>query len=251
MLGTAAVSTIGGIIGGNKAAKTQKQAIQLQRDQLNFDKQRYNDYQTKYSGINDLVISEAQEGVTADLGRASSEASADTATAFKNAQTALDNQNQRMGINPNSGRADSSNRQLALGQAVATAGNVTHARNTERKTASDQTWDRRYAVYGSGINLVNNAANSVSNSTSNLANSYNNQAASDSATSNQALGLGASLGIQALSNYMTPKTTTVPVDQVNSTTKGLKVNGTTVSNGILHDNLASVQPNNNSGSFLG
>lgn len=252
MVGIAGVSAIGGLFGNKSAKKLQKQSIQLQRDKLNFDQKRYDDYQKQYAGINDLVISEAQQGVTADLGRASSEASADTATAFKNAQTALDNQNQRMGINPNSGRADSNNRQLALSQAIATAGNVTNSRNNERKTASDQTWNRRYAVYGSGINLVNNAANSVNNSTNALAETYNSQAASEGAAANQALGLGASLGIQALSNYMTPKTTTIPVNQIDSTTKGLKLNGTDVSSGIIYDNISSVQPKSNTNStFLG
>lgn len=257
MVGAAAVTVIGGIFGSNKAAKTQAQAIRLQRDQLNFNKKRYEDYQNQYGSINDLVVNDAIKGVSADLGRASGEANADTATAFQNAQTALDNQNQRMGINPNSGRAEASNRKLALGQAVATAGNVTNARNTERKNASDQTWNRRYSVYGSGLNLVTNAANSMNNSSNNLSNTLSNQAARQQDAANEALGLGASLGIQALQGYKdnnnaNKSTITIPTDQIESSTKGLKLFGTDVSSGILQDNISSVQPPNNiNNSFLG
>ncbi|WP_151721068.1 hypothetical protein [Acinetobacter ursingii] len=250
-VGIGAVTAIGGIMGSNKAAKTQKQAIALQRDQLNFNKQRYEDYQNQYGGIIDLVVKGAEEGVDPNLGQVTSEASADTATAFKNAQTALDNQNQRLGINPNSGRADSSNRQLSLSQAIATAGNVTNARNTERKSAADQTWNRRFGVYQQGNSLINGAANTVSNSASSLASTTSSNANSQSQLANQAIAGGLSSITQGLlSNMNTNKTTTVPIDNIESSTKGLKVNGTSVGSGVLFDETRGIAPYANQNSFL-
>lgn len=256
MVGAAAISTIGGLVGGKSAKKLQKEALELERQNLAFNQQRYNDYQSKYGGLIDLVIGQAEKGVDADLGRVTSEASADTATAFANSKQALDNQNQRMGINPNSGRADSNNRQLALGQAVATAGNVTNARNKERQYAEDATWDRRFGVYQQGNSLITGAANNVSNSMSNMANNTANNANSQSQAANSAISNGASLAIQGMlnnPNLFSKSKTSVPVSNIDSATKGMKVNGTQVGNGVIYDSISSVRPQQpaNNGSFLG
>lgn len=255
MVGAAAISTMGGIFGGKSAKKLQKEALELERQNLAFNKKRYEDYQNKYGGLIDLVVGQAEKGVDADLGRVTSEASADTATAFANSKQALDNQNQRMGINPNSGRADSNNRQLALGQAVATAGNVTNARNTERKYASDTTWNRRAMVYQQGNSLITGAAGDVSNGMSNMANNTANNANSQSQAANSALSNGASLAIQGLlnnPNIFGKSKTNVPISNMESATKGMKVNGTQVGNGVIYDGISSVRPQQpNNGSFLG
>lgn len=258
-VGVGAVSAIGGLIGNNSAKKAQKEANRIARDTLNFNKQRYNDYNKQYGGLIDLVVSDAEKGVQADLGGVTSEANADTATAFDNAKQALDNQNQRLGINPNSGRAESSNRQLALNQAVATAGNVTNARNNERQFANDATWNRRYGVYQQGNAMLNGAAASVDNSMSNLSNSYANSAANQSNMANQAIAGGISSITQgllgnpgAIKNLWGGKTETVPLSTIDTATKGMKVNGTEVGSGVMYDNIASVRPKNtNNGSFLG
>ncbi len=258
-VGVGAISAIGGMIGNNSAKKAQKEANRIARDTLNFNKQRYNDYNQQYGGLIDMVVSDAEKGVQADLGGVTSEANADTATAFDNAKQALDNQNQRLGINPNSGRAESSNRQLALNQAVATAGNVTNARNNERQFANDATWNRRYGVYQQGNAMLNGAAASVDNSMSNLSNSYANSAASQSNMANQAIAGGISsitqglLGNQdAIKNLWGGKTETVPLSTIDTATKGMKVNGTEVGSGVMYDNIASVRPKTtNNDSFLG
>ncbi len=252
-IGAAGLSTLGGIVSGNKANKLTKQALELQRQQFAFDQQRYQDYQNQYGGIIDLVVKEAEDGVDPNLGQVSSEASANTATAFKNAQNALNNQNQRLGINPNSGRADSSNRQLALSQAIATAGNVTNARNTERKNANEQTWNRRLAVYQQGNSLINGAANNVSNTGSSISNTLANSGNQQSTTANQALAGGLSLATQGLlSQYATntPQTTTVPISNIEDSTKGLKVSGTNVSSGIIFDDTKGISSLLNNNSYL-
>lgn len=257
-VGVGAVSAIGGLFGSSSAKKAQKEANRIARDTLNFNKQRYEDYQNQYGGLIDMVISDAEKGVQADLGRVTSEAGADTATAFASAKQALDNQNQRMGINPNSGRAESSERQFSLNQAVATAGNVTNARNTERQAASDDTWNRRYGVYQQGNAMLNGAAASVDSSMSSLSNSYANSAANQSNMANQAIAGGISSITQgllgnpgAIKSLWGGATTTQPVSTIDTATKGMKVAGTDVGSGVMYDNIASVRPKTNNGSFLG
>lgn len=260
-VGVGAISTVGGLFGSSSAKKAQKEANQIARDTLNFNKQRYEEYKTQYGGINDLVISGAEKGVQADLGGVSSLANADTATAFANAQQALNNQNQRMGINPNSGRAESNNRQLALNQATATSGNITSARNKERQYANDTTWNRRYGVYQQGNSLINGAASQVNGSMSDLSNSYSNSANAQSNMANQAIGGGISSitqGILGNKNAMNSikglwggGTTTAPLSNLGTATKGMKMNGTDIGSGVLYDNISSVQQKQNNGSFLG
>ena len=256
MVGAAAISAIGGLAGNRSAKKLQKEALALQRDELNFSKQRYQDYQSQYGGLADLVVSEAEKGVTADLGRVTSEANVDTATAYSNAKQALDNQNQRLGVNPNSGRAESSNRQLALNQALATAGNVTNARNKEHQYANEATWNRRYGVYQQSNSLITGAANNVSNSMSNMSNNMSNSANTQSQAANAGLASAASLAMQGYLNYQNQQKqpTTVPVSNIDSSMKGMKLAGTDVSSGIIYDNISSVRPPQqtvNNGSFLG
>lgn len=257
-VGVGAMSTIGGLFGSSSAKKAQKEANRINRDTLNFNKQRYNDYQEQYGGLIDMVVGDAQKGVQADLGRATSEAGADTATAFANVKQALDNQNQRMGINPNSGRAESSNRQTALSQAVATAGNVTNARNKERQFADETTWNRRYGVYQQGNAMLNGAAASMNQSMSSLADSYNTSATNQSNMANQAIAGGISTITQgllanpnAIKNLWGGQTTTQPISTIDTATKGMKVSGTDVGSGVMYDNIASVRPKTNNGSFLG
>lgn len=257
-VGVGVVSTIGGMFGSNKAAKAQREATRVEREKLEFNKQRYDDYNAQYGDLIDRVVADADKGVDPDLGRVTSEANADTATAFVNAKQALDNQNQRMGINPNSGRAESNDRQFALNQAVATAGNVTNARNKERQFADETTWNRRYGVYQQGNAMLNGAAASVENSMSNLSNSYANSAANQSNMANQAIAGGVSSITQgllanpnAIKSLWGGATTTVPVSNIDSVTKGMKVSGTEVGSGVMYDNIASVRPKTNNGSFLG
>lgn len=251
-VGVGVISAVGGIAGNRSARKTQKEALELERQKFEYAQKVREQYQQQYGGLIDLVVADAEKGVNPDLGRVTADASADTATSFKNAQTALDNQQQRMGINPNSGRAESSNRQLALNQAVATAGNVTNARNTERKNASDQTWNRRFGVYQVGTNLLSGAQTAVTNSMSSLANTLSSNASQQSQSSNQALAGGLSSitqGVLGQLNQSSPKTTVIPVSDIGDATQGLKVNGTNVSSGVLFDDTKGLTPAM-SGSFL-
>lgn len=170
-------SLLGGLSSSKSSKKAQKEANAIARETLNFNKQRYNDYKTMYGGLEQQLVNDANKGVVADLGGVTSRATADVATQFANQQDALMRANQRMGINPNSGRAEANARKLGLAQSLATAGNITTNREAERRNAAQQTWDRRAYVNNLGINQMNMAANGVDNANNQLMNNYNNTAA--------------------------------------------------------------------------
>ena len=56
-VGVGAMSAVSGIFGSKSAKKAQKEANAIARDTLNFQKQRYNDYNKQYGGLIDLVVS--------------------------------------------------------------------------------------------------------------------------------------------------------------------------------------------------
>lgn len=175
--GATVVAGIGSsVISSNKAAKSQKQQMQLQRDQLDFAKQRYNQAQTLYGGLQQQVVDDAMEGVDPDLQGVSDRAAADIASQFRGANRGLMRNNQRLGINPNSGQFQSQMRQNMLSEALAKAGGISRAREAERNNAEQQTFNRRFDVAQIGINQMNSTASNVGNSSSNLAASYGDQA---------------------------------------------------------------------------
>ena len=78
-----------------------------------------------YGGLEQQLVNDANKGVVADLGGVTARAIGDTATQFKTNKAAQLRAQQRMGINPNSGRAESMARQSGIAQALGTAGNIT------------------------------------------------------------------------------------------------------------------------------
>lgn len=192
-VGIGAASTIGGLLGNKSAKKQQKQAIELQRQGLAFAQQQYADNQALYGGLNKDVVAQAQEGVQADLGGVSSRAAADVAQQYSGLGATLQRNQQRMGINPNSGQAQSAARQMGLSQALASAGGITRAREAERTNAEEQTWGRKFNVYQTGLGQINNSSQAVTNANNGLANSYAQQASNEANAAGGALGGGLSL----------------------------------------------------------
>lgn len=210
-------SLVSGILGSNKAAKAQKQAIALQRDTLDFNKKKYADNQALYGDLNKQMVDDAKKGVTADLQGVSDRASNDVATQFQNTADANLREQQRMGINPNSGRAESTMQKTALAQALATAGNVTRARESERVNADNQTYARRAAVYQAGMGQLNNDSNQINSASQNLSSGYQNQANQENANAASAFSTAVGLGLKAYDNYNSPATApTVPTGSLGS-----------------------------------
>lgn len=193
------MSLLGGLSSSRSSKKAQKEANAIARETLNFNKQRYNDYKTMYGGLEQQLVNDANKGVIADLGGVTSRATGDVATQFTNAEEAQRRSQQRMGINPNSGRADSMGRQMGLSKALAMAGNITTNREAERRNAEQQTWDRRAHVNNLGINQMNNAFNGVNSANTQLMNNYNNTAAQKAQQAGSFFGAAGAIGGQYLS----------------------------------------------------
>lgn len=204
------LSLAGGLAGSKSSKKAQKEANAIARETLNFNKQRYNDYKTMYGGLEQQLVNDANKGVIADLGGVTSRATGDVATQFTNAEATQRRQQQRLGINPNSGRAESMGRQMGLSKALATAGNITTNREAERRNAEQQTWDRRAYVNNLGINQMNMAANGVDNANNQLMNNYNNTAAQKAQQAGAFFGAAGAIGGQYLNGLSAAKTGTSP-----------------------------------------
>ena len=204
------MSLLGGLSSSKSSKKAQKEANAIARETLNFNKQRYNDYKTMYGGLEQQLVNDANKGVIADLGGVTSRAIGDTATQFKNQQAAQLRAQQRMGINPNSGRAESMARQSGIAQALGTAGNITTNREAERRNAEQQTWDRRAHVNNLGINQMNMSANDVNSANTQLMNNYNNTAAQKAQQAGAFFGAAGGIAGQYLGGLSAAKTGTSP-----------------------------------------
>ncbi len=176
-VGGSVLSAVGGIASSKSSKKTAKQALALQREQFEFNKKRYNDYKTMYGGLEQMQVDAANKGVVADLGGVTSRAVGDVATQFTNAEEAQRRSQQRMGINPNSGRADAMGRQMGLSKALAMAGNITTNREGERRNAEQQTWNRRDSVNRMGIAQMNGSLSDMNQSSNGMVSSLNQQSA--------------------------------------------------------------------------
>jgi len=197
-VGIGAVNAIGGIMGSRSAKKQQREALKLQREQLQFQKDRYNRAVGIYDGLERKVAEQAMEGVRADLGGVSDRAAGDIALQFQGANEAALRDQQRMGINPNSGRAESQMRRSRLTQALATAGGITAAREGERRNAEQQTWDRRFSTSQVGVNQMNGTASNVSNSMNGMASTMMGIADQEQAAASGLLVGGATVAANAL-----------------------------------------------------
>ena len=207
-------SLLGGLISSRSSKKSAKQALALQREQFEFNKKRYNDYKTMYGGLEQMQVDAANKGVVADLGGVTSRAVGDVATQFTNAEEAQRRSQQRMGINPNSGRADAMGRQMGLSKALAMAGNITTNRETERRNAEQQTWNRRSEVNRNGIAQMNGSFGDMNQSSNGMVSSLNQQSAQQAQQAGALFGAAGSIAGQYLGGLSkptaAPETTVAP-----------------------------------------
>lgn len=172
----AVVGIVGGLSGKKSAKKDRRAELALQRETLDFNKQRYSDFKSLYGDLEQQLVAGAKEGVKADLAGVSDRAAADVAVQFQNAEGERLRNQQRLGINPNSGRAEAGARQLSLARAVTEAGNVTVNREQERRSAEEQTWNRRWQVGNLGVQQMNGAAHDMAGSMQTMAAGYGRSA---------------------------------------------------------------------------
>ena len=209
-VGGSVLSAVGGIMGSRSSRKSAKQALALQREQFEFNKKRYNDYKAMYGGLEQSQVDAANKGVVADLGGVTSRAVGDVATQFTNAEEAQRRSQQRMGINPNSGRADAMGRQMGLSKALAMAGNITTNREGERRNAEQQTWNRRAQVNQTGIAQMNGSFGDMNQSNNGMVSTLNNQSQQQAQQAASLYGAAGTMGGMYLGGLSKPTPTPTP-----------------------------------------
>jgi hypothetical protein len=237
--GVGAVTVVGGLVSGSKAAKQQKAEMGLRREALDFSKQRYNEANSLYGDSINGLVSLANQDIKPDLGGVTSRALADVTTQFGNSQEIIERNNARMGVNPNSGVMQSQMRRASLSEALAKAGVTTAAREQERLNVDNKHWNRLNTVATLGVNQMNGTAAGIGQATGDLANSYGRNADYLNNAASNAIGGG--LGMLASvdwSKFNTPKNTTTPTSSPNAFN---------TPQGVLFDNV----PLTNSNTFLG
>ncbi len=151
-----------------------------------------------------MQLDAANKGVVADLGGVTSRAVGDVATQFTNAEEAQRRSQQRMGINPNSGRADAMGRQMGLSKALAMAGNITTNREGERRNAEQQTWNRRSEVNRNGIAQMNGSFGDMNQSSNAMASTLNQQSAQQAQQAGALFSAAGGIAGQYLGGLKTP-----------------------------------------------
>lgn len=212
----AGASLISGIAGSRSSKKLAKEQLRLQREMFDFQKQRYDEHKARYGGLEDQMVADAKKGVIADLAGVTNRASTDVATQFANAEDARLRNMQRMGINPNSGRADAMASRNSVAQSLAAAGNITAGREAERRNADNQTWARRSAVTNLGVRQMNGALDGMNAAQDSIADTYGQMAANSASQAGALYGAAGSLigggafdGIFSGRSATTPTTTPV------------------------------------------
>ena len=207
----AGASLISGIAGSRSSKKLAKEQLRLQREMFDFQKQRYDEHRARYGGLEDQMVADAKKGVIADLAGVTNRASTDVATQFANAEDERLRNMQRMGINPNSGRADAIASRNAIAKSLAAAGNITAGREAERRNADNQTWARRSAVTNLGVQQMNEAANGMESAQGRMADTYGQMAANSASQAGAMYGAAGSLiGSGAFDGIFSGRSATTP-----------------------------------------
>lgn len=210
---------IGSALLGNSQAKKQqksadnfnKQSLELQREQLEIAKKKQEDYEKIYGPIEKGYLSLVTQGVQPDIEGVTTRAIGDVNTQFANSEAARLRQMQRMGINPNSGRAESLGRDLSLSRALALAGTVNQTRQQEMDRAKDLTFARYQDANQTGINKLNGVQSNINSASTALSQTYANRANQAQTNANNTMNTWADLGstvYQAWDQYNNKPTNT-------------------------------------------
>lgn len=153
MVAMAGISAIGGFMSSRSSRREMKRMRQLMEKQLEFAKEQWQHYRDTYGNLEQQMVADAMYGTQGDFEGARARAAADVEGAFRSEREELDRRNMAYGLNPNSGRFQSSNRRAGLAQATASAMAENNARETERRRVVDDTWNRRsqMGMFGAGM----------------------------------------------------------------------------------------------------
>ena len=196
-----ALGIAGGLLGLSQQKKEQKSAdkynnasIDIQRQQLLEAQKRREDYDKNYKPIEDQFLASVKKGVDPNLEQVTSDVIGDVNTKFAGEESARLRQMGRLGVNPNSGRADAMGRQLSLSRGLALAGGINNARRTETNRAEDLTYARQNDAVQVGVNKLNGAQTSVNSAATALSKTYADRANQAQTNANDTMGTWADLG---------------------------------------------------------
>lgn len=209
----AVIGGVGGFLSDKEKKKAQSNAdgysdssLALQQQNLQLAKDRMEDYDKTYKPIEDIYLKAVKEGVKPDYETATNDVIGDVNSQFEGAESARLRQIQRLGVNPNSGRADALGRNLSLTRGLALAGGINRARKQESDRSEDLTFARQQDALTLGVNKLNNAQAASTSASTALSQTYANRAAQEQANGNAAANSWADLGstvYQAWDKYKT------------------------------------------------
>lgn len=216
----AVIGGLGGFLGGKEQKKGQKaadaannQSLALQQQQLDEAKKRREDYETSYKPIEDQLLASVRKGINPNYEQITNDVIGDVNTQFAGEETARLRQMQRMGVNPNSGRADAMGRNLSLSRALALSGGINSARRQEKNRADDLNYARQNDAVQVGVNKLNGAQTNINSAATALSQTYADRAKQSQNNANDAGKSWADLGstvYQAWDKYKNkPAKTTV------------------------------------------
>lgn len=197
----AVIGGLGGFLGGKEKKKGQKaadqanaQSMALQQQQLADAKKRTEDYDKNFKPVENQWLASIRQGVNPDYDQITNSVIGDVNTQFAGAESARLRQMQRLGVNPNSGRADSLGRNLSLSRALALSGGINHASRQEKNRAEDLNYARQSDAVQVGVNKLNGAQLSVNSAANSLSQTYANKANQAQANAGNAANNWADLG---------------------------------------------------------
>ena len=172
--GAMAVGGAASYFGGKSSAKKMRREMRawraLQEKQLKFAKEQWGYYTDTYGDVEKLMVADAENGVIGDYAGVTGRAAADVEGQYENQIDRQRRQMQAYGLDPSSGRYQSSDRQMGLDMAAAKALGMNTARENERQYARDATWQRRQSVGSMGANLIRDSAKGVQDAMQNMGN---------------------------------------------------------------------------------
>lgn len=153
----------------NDAEEAMEDVERQLRKKREFARERWQHYRDTYGDLEQQVVADAEEGVTGDFQGVTDRAAADVEGQFDNEQERQRRDMERAGLDPSSGRYQSTDRRLGMQRATTSAAQQNQAREKERRWADEQTWNRRQQVNARGTSLMEGASQDLQQARQGLA----------------------------------------------------------------------------------
>lgn len=195
MLAGSALSFVGSRSEAKKMRREMAAQRRLQEKKLKFAKEQWAHYTETYGDLEKLMVADAITGVQGDFDGVTSRASADMESQYENQVDRNRRNMMRFGLDPSSGRFQSSDRQAGLDLATNKALAMNNARESERRYADQATWQRRATIGQHGSQLISNSGDKVMGSIQSMANMHGNNANMHAGLSSNLFSQGATMGM--------------------------------------------------------